>query len=245
MRFGFRRCGSWRAASRSRRRSHGAASRCRSGRPLAGLFGAPRLPARASCRSPPATSRSARPREGGPAAADSTWRTSRGATGAASQAGHSPTMTLSTYAHLFEELVGTERRSAEEEIRRARDASRSSRTRFAPKSGSGRPGPEEKALQVLRADARTRTEDPFITSVDRVSRQVAPGRNRHSRSSGVRTRPPGESTLAHASSPHVRSAGSPRRAIPRGGQQPPLRCRDSSGIGRASHPGPSTRVPQD
>ena len=42
-----------------------------------------------------------------------------------------------------------------------------------------------------------------------------------------------------------RSAGSPGGATPRGGQQPPLRCRDSSGIERAFHPGSSTRVPQD
>ena len=38
----------------------------------------------------------------------------------ARQAGHSPTVTLSTYAHLFEELEGAERRSAENEIRRAK-----------------------------------------------------------------------------------------------------------------------------
>ncbi|MGH9322867.1 MAG: tyrosine-type recombinase/integrase, partial [Vicinamibacteria bacterium] len=58
----------------------------------------------------------------------------------ARQAGHSPTMTLSTYAHLFEELEDTERRSAEDEIRRAREATRSSRTRFVPESSSTRPG---------------------------------------------------------------------------------------------------------
>jgi integrase len=39
----------------------------------------------------------------------------------ARQAGHSPTMTTSTYAHLIDELEGTERRSAEAEIRAARD----------------------------------------------------------------------------------------------------------------------------
>jgi integrase len=50
----------------------------------------------------------------------------------ARQAGHSPAMTLSTYAHLFEELEGTKRRSAEEEIRRAREAVRTARTRFVP-----------------------------------------------------------------------------------------------------------------
>ena len=52
----------------------------------------------------------------------------------ARQAGHSPAMTLSAYAHLFEELDGAERRSAEDEIRRGREAARTSRTRFVPAS---------------------------------------------------------------------------------------------------------------
>jgi hypothetical protein len=52
-------------------------------------------------------------------------------------------------------------------------------------------------------------------------------------------------TFPHTGPRHVRSAGSPRRATPRGGQQPPLRCRDSSGIGRAFRPETSTRVPHD
>jgi integrase len=38
----------------------------------------------------------------------------------ASQLGHSPTMTLSTYGHVIDELAGAENVSAEEEIRRAR-----------------------------------------------------------------------------------------------------------------------------
>ena len=54
----------------------------------------------------------------------------------ARQAGHSPTITLSTYAHLFEELEGTETRSAEDEIRRARETARGSRTRFVPATSS-------------------------------------------------------------------------------------------------------------
>ncbi len=40
----------------------------------------------------------------------------------ARQAGHSPTMTLSTYAHLFDELGAGERSSAEDLIRPARAA---------------------------------------------------------------------------------------------------------------------------
>ncbi len=46
----------------------------------------------------------------------------------ARQAGHSPTMTLSTYAHLFEELDGADRISAEKRIRHAR------RTQFVPEN---------------------------------------------------------------------------------------------------------------
>jgi integrase len=38
----------------------------------------------------------------------------------ARQAGHAPTMTLSTYAHLFDELDGTDHRPADEQIRAAR-----------------------------------------------------------------------------------------------------------------------------
>ena len=39
----------------------------------------------------------------------------------AQQAGHSPAMTLATYAHVIEELAGTERRPAEAVIRDARE----------------------------------------------------------------------------------------------------------------------------
>jgi hypothetical protein len=58
--------------------------------------------------------------------------------------GESPSVTLSTYAHLFEELEGTERHSAEDEIRRAREAIRSSRTCFVPESETGPTTPEKK-----------------------------------------------------------------------------------------------------
>ena len=53
----------------------------------------------------------------------------------ARQAGHSPTMTLSTYAHLFDEQDGAERQSAEQSIRSARQLiTRSRRTRFVPET---------------------------------------------------------------------------------------------------------------
>ena len=55
----------------------------------------------------------------------------------ARQAGHSPTMTLSTYAHLFEELDGADRTSAENRIRQAR------RTRFVPETEDGASDPTE------------------------------------------------------------------------------------------------------
>jgi integrase len=55
----------------------------------------------------------------------------------ARQAGHSPTMTLSIYAHLFDEEAGAERVSAEDEIRRARQlVRRERRTRFVPENPS-------------------------------------------------------------------------------------------------------------
>ena len=43
----------------------------------------------------------------------------------ARQAGHAPTMTLSTYAHLFDELDGADHRPAEDQIRTARLATMS------------------------------------------------------------------------------------------------------------------------
>jgi integrase len=51
----------------------------------------------------------------------------------ARQAGHSPTMTLSTYAHLFDEAAGVDHEPAEDQIRRARHVVREERrTRFVP-----------------------------------------------------------------------------------------------------------------
>ena len=61
-----------------------------------------------------------------------------------------PTVTLSTYAHLFDELDGADRTSAENRIRHAR------RRHFRRN--------ERNACKSCRADARTRTADPFITS---------------------------------------------------------------------------------
>ena len=83
----------------------------------------------------------------------------------ARQAGHSPAMTLSTYAHLFEELDGADRHSAEDKIRRAREAARTSRTRFVPANPIAAPSAKgETPAKARKADARIRTADPFITS---------------------------------------------------------------------------------
>ena len=85
----------------------------------------------------------------------------------ARQAGHSPTMTLSTYAHLFDEAAGAERVSAEDEIRRARQLVRRERRTRPIRTRSGDCAPalgRRRACKSRRADARTRTGDPFITS---------------------------------------------------------------------------------
>jgi integrase len=77
----------------------------------------------------------------------------------ARQLGHSPTMTLDTYGHVFEEFEGSERVSAEEQIRRARDKLVSV---LCPPAGPKKPGPKKTPANT-KADARIRTGDPFIT----------------------------------------------------------------------------------
>ncbi len=66
----------------------------------------------------------------------------------AKQAGHSPTMALTTYGHVIEELEGTEKQVPEEVIRRARDEL--VRTTFARDRGSRR-APKEKSLQIAES----------------------------------------------------------------------------------------------
>jgi len=64
----------------------------------------------------------------------------------ARQAGHAPTMTLSTYAHLFDELDGADHRPAEEQIRAARLANVSPEVSvLCPRSGRDSDPDEEKA----------------------------------------------------------------------------------------------------
>ena len=73
----------------------------------------------------------------------------------ARQAGHSPTMTLSTYAHLFDEASGGERLSAEDEIRRARRAvQHERRTRFVPETGTELTSAPDKEPAIPRKPTR-------------------------------------------------------------------------------------------
>jgi hypothetical protein len=85
----------------------------------------------------------------------------------ARQAGHAPTMTLGTYAHLFDELDGADHHPAE-----GTDPNRATRNRvpgsvrFVSASGT-RPDPGDRKTPdyrgFFRAAARIRTGDPFIT----------------------------------------------------------------------------------
>ncbi len=90
----------------------------------------------------------------------------------ARQAGHSPTMTLSTYAHLFEELEGVETRSAEDEIRRAREALRSSRTRLYPKPRRRLLGAEAKPLQIRQSRRPDSNRGPLHHELSASARRI-------------------------------------------------------------------------
>ena len=77
----------------------------------------------------------------------------------AAQAGHAPTMTLSTYAHVIAGLEGAERVPAETQILNARRESVP--VSYPPRDGSGERNQETPANdEALR---RTRTGDPFLT----------------------------------------------------------------------------------
>ena len=77
-------------------------------------------------------------------------------------------MALDTYGHVFAELEGAEKVSAEAEIRRARDES-------VPVSYLEEPAPDEgdhKTPANLRAQRRTQTGDPYLT-MERLRQLVA------------------------------------------------------------------------
>jgi integrase len=80
----------------------------------------------------------------------------------ARQLGNSATVTLDTYAHVFDELDPAERIPAVRAIRAARGGV-DVRGEYAEGQGEGLDGAAERA-SILEADARTRTGDPFITS---------------------------------------------------------------------------------
>ncbi|MCW3038293.1 MAG: site-specific integrase [Solirubrobacterales bacterium] len=77
----------------------------------------------------------------------------------AMQAGHAPTMTLSTYAHVFAEMGPEDRVSPEEEIRRVR----ARMYPFCTSPGICQDSEPTKSLQILEALHRIRTDDPFLT----------------------------------------------------------------------------------
>ena len=79
----------------------------------------------------------------------------------ARQMGNSPEVTLSTYAHVFDEM-GPDHIDAEQSIRAAR-AARSGRSEDAEPNEPTPVGGSDLALSD-EADARNRTADPFITS---------------------------------------------------------------------------------
>jgi integrase len=81
----------------------------------------------------------------------------------ARQLGHSPTMSLDTYGHVFDELQGAERLSAEEQIQRARAKYVSVLCPFPAEEPTGGAENLEKSPQMQKARSRTRTDDPFLT----------------------------------------------------------------------------------
>jgi hypothetical protein len=80
----------------------------------------------------------------------------------ARQLGHSPTMTLNTYGHVLDELQGTERLSAEEQIRRARAEHVSVLCPREPDVESANDEEESKPPQTDDGRSWTRTRDLLL-----------------------------------------------------------------------------------
>ena len=80
----------------------------------------------------------------------------------ARQAGHSATMALDTYGHVFDELEGAERISAEEAIRKARAEARATLVRPAPDRVARKKNETPRVQGILQALSRTRTVDPSL-----------------------------------------------------------------------------------
>ena len=77
----------------------------------------------------------------------------------AAQAGHAPTMTLSTYAHVIAELEGAERVPAGTQIL----AARREHVPVSYLAEPPQPKPDHEIPAPERALFRTRTGDPFLT----------------------------------------------------------------------------------
>ena len=80
----------------------------------------------------------------------------------ARQLGHSPTMTLNAYGHVFDELQGTERLSAEEQIRQARARHVSVLCPREPAALEEQEEEEEHSLQTSDGRSWTRTRDLLL-----------------------------------------------------------------------------------
>jgi integrase len=80
----------------------------------------------------------------------------------ARQLGHSPTMTLNTYGHVFDELQGTERLSAEEQIRQARAKHVSVLCPPEPNAAEKQEEGQENSLQTKDGRSWTRTRDLLL-----------------------------------------------------------------------------------
>ena len=81
---------------------------------------------------------------------------------APTRAGHSPTMSLNTYAHLFDEHDRTQTSRAADRIARPDTVRRSRRVRFVSASNRRNRGQRRKSLQNRYGRSRTRTWDLFL-----------------------------------------------------------------------------------
>jgi hypothetical protein len=94
----------------------------------------------------------------------------------AAQAGHATTMTLNTYAHVFEELKGGARLDAEAQIKAAREAQVPVSY---PKAVRPELSSQQTACKTKTGRSRTRTWDLFLIRSERM--RAAEGRLRVSR----------------------------------------------------------------
>jgi hypothetical protein len=72
----------------------------------------------------------------------------------ARQAGHAPTMTLSTYAHLFDELADGDHRPAADQIREAREGQKCPKVSVLCPPGTADPRPDAENQRISRVFAK-------------------------------------------------------------------------------------------